>query len=117
MMHTLRWSVARVAILTGTLRCCRRADAAAVSVMASGSQMRTMSAISHRIARSLSVSAPTSSATRRMGAASVSICRPLGDHAGAFRLQGGESLCLNRELVGKVVALGLPPFVARGMEL
>jgi hypothetical protein len=41
----------------------RMADAAAVSAMASGSQRRTMSAISHRIARSLSVSMPTSSAT------------------------------------------------------
>jgi hypothetical protein len=35
------------------------ADAATVSVIASGSQHRTMRAISHRIARSLSVSAPT----------------------------------------------------------
>jgi len=36
--------------------CQRRADAAAVSAMASGSQHRTMRAISHRIAFSLSVS-------------------------------------------------------------
>jgi hypothetical protein len=36
-----------------------------------------MSAINHRIALSLSVSAPMSSATYRMGAASVSICRLL----------------------------------------
>jgi hypothetical protein len=41
----------------------RRADAAAVNEIASGSQHSTMSAISHRIARSLSVSAPISSAT------------------------------------------------------
>jgi hypothetical protein len=41
----------------------RMADAAAVSGMASGSQHRTMRAISQRIARSLSVSVPTSSAT------------------------------------------------------
>jgi len=54
----------------------RRAEAAAVSAMASGSQHNTMSAISHRIGRSLSVSAPTSSATYRIGAASVSIRRP-----------------------------------------
>jgi len=36
-----------------------RADAAAVSEIASGSQHNTMSAISHRIARSLSAFAPT----------------------------------------------------------
>jgi hypothetical protein len=47
-----------------------RADAAAVSAIASGSQS-TMSAISHLIARSLSVSAPTNSATYLIGAASV----------------------------------------------
>jgi hypothetical protein len=41
----------------------RRAEAVAVRLMASGSQHRIMSAISHRMARSLSVSAPTSSAT------------------------------------------------------
>jgi len=40
----------------------RQADAAAISAIASGSQHRTLSAISHRIARSLSVSAPMSSA-------------------------------------------------------
>src|SRR6266478_3731499 len=39
------------------------AEAAAVKAMASGSQHRTMRAISHRIARSLSVSVPISSAT------------------------------------------------------
>ena len=33
--------------------------------------------MSRRIARSLSVSSPRNSATYRMGAASVSICRPL----------------------------------------
>src|SRR5258708_39757460 len=33
--------------------------------------------MSHRMARSLSVRAPTSSATYRMGAASTSACRPL----------------------------------------
>ena len=36
-----------------------------------------LTAMSHRIARSLSVSAPTSSATCRMGVTSVSIGRPL----------------------------------------
>jgi hypothetical protein len=41
----------------------RMADAAAVSAMASGSQHSTIRAISHRIVRSLSVFAPTSSAT------------------------------------------------------
>jgi hypothetical protein len=47
----------------------RRAQAAAVNAMAS--------AISHRMARSLSVSALASSATQRIGEASVSTCRPL----------------------------------------
>jgi hypothetical protein len=51
------------------------AEAAAVNAIACGSQHRTMSAISRRIARSLSVSAPTSSATYLIGAASVSIRR------------------------------------------
>jgi hypothetical protein len=41
----------------------RRADAAVVSAMASESQHITISAMSHRIARSPSVSAPTSAAT------------------------------------------------------
>jgi len=45
---------------------CRRADAAAVRAIASGSQHSTIKAISHRIARSLSVSAPMSSATYRI---------------------------------------------------
>jgi hypothetical protein len=36
----------------------RRAEAAVVNAMASGSQVSTMRAISHRIARLLSVSAP-----------------------------------------------------------
>jgi hypothetical protein len=39
-----------------------RADAAAVSPIASGSQHTTMRAMSHRIARSLSVSARSTSA-------------------------------------------------------
>jgi hypothetical protein len=39
------------------------AEAAAVNAMASGSQHSTMRTISHRIARLLSVLAPTSSAT------------------------------------------------------
>jgi hypothetical protein len=54
----------------------RLAEAAAVRAIANGSQHSTMSAISHRIARSLSVSAPMSSATYLIGALSVSICRP-----------------------------------------
>jgi hypothetical protein len=41
----------------------RLAEAAAVNAMASGSRHKTMRAISHRTARSLSVSAPISSAT------------------------------------------------------
>jgi len=41
----------------------RRDEAAAVNAMASGSQHSTISAISHRIARSLSASAPINSAT------------------------------------------------------
>jgi len=40
-----------------------RADAAAIRAMARGSQQSTMSAMSKRIARWLSVSAPISSAT------------------------------------------------------
>ena len=45
--------------------CCQvfRAEAAAVNAIASGSQHSTMRAISHRMARSLSVSVPISSAT------------------------------------------------------
>jgi hypothetical protein len=41
----------------------RFAEAAAVNAITSGSQHRTMSAMSHRIARSESVSVPMSSAT------------------------------------------------------
>jgi hypothetical protein len=41
----------------------RRRDVAAVSAIANGSQLNTMSPISHRIARSESVSYPTISAT------------------------------------------------------
>jgi hypothetical protein len=69
----------------------RRADAAAVNEIASGSQHSTMSAISHRIARSLSVSAPRSSATYRIGATSVSTCRPLAatEARSVFRLARG----------------------------
>jgi len=57
----------------------RRDAAAAVSAIASGSQHNTIKAMSHRIARSLSSSAPTptNSATYFVGAASVSIWRPL----------------------------------------
>jgi hypothetical protein len=54
----------------------RRAEAAAVSAIASGSQHCTISDISHRIARSESVSTPANSATFRMGAVSVAACRP-----------------------------------------
>jgi hypothetical protein len=43
--------------------------------MASGSQVSIMRAVSHRIARSLSASAQTSSATYRIGGASISIRR------------------------------------------
>jgi hypothetical protein len=54
-----------------------QADVAAVNAIASGSQHSTIRAMSHRIARSESVSAPSNPATYRMGAASVSACRPL----------------------------------------
>jgi hypothetical protein len=47
----------------------RLADAAAVKAIASGSQLRTITSISHRIAFSESVSAPRISATYRIGAA------------------------------------------------
>jgi hypothetical protein len=36
---------------------------------------------------------------------------------GLLDLQVGEGLRLDRELVGKAVALRLPPFVVRGAEL
>src|SRR5260370_11427776 len=55
----------------------RRAEAAAVNAMASGSHHKTMSAINHRMARSLSVSEPISSATWLIGVVWVSICRLL----------------------------------------
>jgi hypothetical protein len=35
-------------------------------------------------------------------------------HSGLLDLQVGEGLGLDRELVGKAVALGLPSFVVRG---
>jgi hypothetical protein len=61
------WGPLFVAFVLAFLSCAaaRRAvaDAAAVSTMASGSQHNTMRAISQRIARSLSVSVPISSAT------------------------------------------------------
>ncbi len=60
----------------------RLVEAAAVKAIASGSQDRTMSAISHR----MSASAPSNSATYLIGAASVSICRPLAITAGAREL-------------------------------
>jgi hypothetical protein len=41
--------------------------------MASGSQHKTIKAISHRMAHSLSVSAPTSSATYRIGAPNLDV--------------------------------------------
>ena len=53
-----------------------QADVAAVNAIASGSQHSTIRAMSHRIARSESVSTPTNSAIYRIGAASVSILRP-----------------------------------------
>jgi hypothetical protein len=42
----------------------RRVDAAAVNAIASGSQVSTIKAMSHRMARSLSVPAPTFAANR-----------------------------------------------------
>jgi hypothetical protein len=38
-------------------------------------------------------------------------------HSGLLDLQVGEGLRLDRELVGKTIALGLPSFVVRGAEL
>jgi hypothetical protein len=38
-------------------------------------------------------------------------------HGGLFNFQVGEGLRLDRELVGKAVAFGLPSFVVRGAEL
>jgi len=55
-----------------------------------GSQHSTIIRISHRIARSLSVSAPTSSATYLIGAASVFELPAPGGHAGAFCLEGRQ---------------------------
>jgi len=40
-----------------------------------------------------------------------------GLHRGLLDLQVGEGLCLDRELVRKAVALGLPSLVVRGAEL
>jgi hypothetical protein len=68
----------------------RRAETAAVSAIASGSQHSTMSAISQRMARSLSVSAPMSSATYRMVAASTSALPASSGQGGAFRFEGGQ---------------------------
>ncbi len=41
----------------------------------------------------------------------------LAIHSGLLNLQVGECVRLDRELVGKAVALGLPSFVVRGAEL
>jgi hypothetical protein len=66
----------------------RRADAAAVNAIASGSQQGTMRAINHRTARSLAAFAPTTVAqpyTDRRG-----LCLdlpPFGGQRGAFGFQ------------------------------
>jgi hypothetical protein len=38
-------------------------------------------------------------------------------HSGLLNLQVGEGLSLNRKLIGKAVALGVPSFVVRGAVL
>jgi hypothetical protein len=58
--------------------------------MASGSQASTIKAMSHLIARSLSVSAPINSATWRIGAASVSSWRPLAPSAARSALRSAR---------------------------
>ena len=57
---------------------------------------------------------------RRQIADRVQIClhlAPLALYGGLLHLQVGEGFRLDRELVGKAVALGLPSFVLRGAEL
>ena len=89
----------------------RRADAAAVNAMAIRSQHSTIKAISHLIARSLSVCAPTRSATQRIGTASLSIWCSLafsveGDEVRASRLRSSTS--------PRGISAGLPPFCRHG---
>jgi hypothetical protein len=59
------WGTLSVALVLAFLSygAVRMVEAAPVNAMSSGSRHSTMKAMSHRIARSLSVSAPTSSAT------------------------------------------------------
>jgi hypothetical protein len=71
-----------------------RAEAAAVSAIASGSQHKTIIAMSHRIARSQSASVPMNSATYRMGAAFVSICLPFASMATRPALRSAGKLDL-----------------------
>ena len=59
----------------------------------------------------VSLSAPMSVAVGRLDNA------PLALHSGLLDLQVGQRLRLDRKLVGKAVALGLPSFVVRGAEL
>jgi hypothetical protein len=68
----------------------RRAEAAAVNAIASGSQHNTIKAISHRIAFSLSVAAPMSSATYRIGAAAVCFSRMNCANAGMKTLSASH---------------------------
>jgi hypothetical protein len=66
--------------------------------MANGSQHKTMSAISHRIACSLLLSAPTRLGDVADGRRLDLGLTCLGGHGGALRLEGGQS-------AGRLVAL------------
>jgi hypothetical protein len=75
----------------------RLADAAAVNAMASGSHVSTISAMSQRIAFSLSVLAPINSATYRIGALSVSILRPVETRAARSALRSARATPSSRQ--------------------
>jgi hypothetical protein len=86
--------------------------------MARGSQHSTIASISHLIAFSLSVSVEQfrDVANRRGLGLDLSA---IGSHVGAFCLQGGESFCLKRELVGNGVRLACrrSSSAARSLEI
>jgi hypothetical protein len=79
----------------------RLADVAAVRAIASGSQQRTIKAISQRIARSESLPTPSNSATYRMGAAFGLDPAALSGHRRAFGLERRQSTRRLLTLTGK----------------
>lgn len=68
--------------------------------------------MNHR--RTVSLSAPMSPADP---ASDQGRPRPCGDHSGLLDFQIGRGLRLDREVVGEVVALGLPLFVVRDVGI